>query len=215
MNNEKYANGSTKKRNRIKRSSLVVLSLLVLLTVTVGGTVAFLAAQTSELVNKFNPSEVTCEVTEEFDGTYKKNVNVTNTSEIDAYVRVRLLSYRVNMYNQIIGGTAAVDYTPDPASGWFKHTDGCYYYTKPVAPGEKPEKDLTYGQKITLTEYEQSFDENGNKENPIGDKDGGKQVIEVIAEAIQAEGIDSKTQKPAVTEAWGILVDANGNLYAD
>ncbi len=178
-----------------KRSALIVLSALLLLTAAIGGTLAYLATQTKPVVNTFTPSEVTCEVTETFDGTEKKNVNVTNTGNIDAYLRVRLVTYRVNSEGDRIGGTAQIP-SFTIGTGWVQNGD-YYYYIHPVAPGKQPAKPLAAS--MTLVNY--------------NDVDGGKQVVEVTAEAIQAEGVGGDNGLiPAVTLAWGIGVNADGTL---
>lgn len=171
-----------------KRSLVLVVSLLALLLVVAGGTLAWLTAQDS-VSNTFTPAHVSCEVTEEFDGTVKSNVNVTNTSDIDAFIRVKLVTYRVNDAGQRIGGKAEIDFTP--GTGWVKYGD-FYYYTKPVAPQQQP-KEALIGS-ITL---KGSYD----------DADGGKQVIEVMAEAIQSQ------PARAVQQAWGVTI-SGGNVAA-
>ena len=147
----------------------------------VGGTLAYLTIHTDPVVNQFTPSHVSCTVKEDFDGTTKRNVNVTNTSDIPAYIRVKLVSYRVNDQGQHIGGTADL-----PAftlgTGWVKNGE-YYYYTQPVAAGASPTANLT--DSMTLT-------------GPYTDADGGKQVIEVMAEAIQS------VPTSAVVSAWGV-----------
>ena len=165
------------------KAGTLVLSLLLLVTVAVGGTIAYLVTNTDSIENTFTPSHVSCEVTENFNGTVKSNVNVINTSDIDAYLRVKLVTYRVNDAGQHIGGVAPIPpFTP--GDGWVKLGD-YYYYTSPVAPGQKPAKDLI--SEITLT-------------SSYNDADGGKQVIEVLAEAIQSVPAD------AVHQAWDVTV---------
>ncbi len=175
-----------------KRSAAVALSLLLLLTLTIGGTLAYLTSSTANLVNTFLPSEVKITVTEEFDGEYKKNINVsTEGSDIDTFVRVKLISYRVNADGNHIGGTSAVlDF--ELGKDWFEK-DGYYYYSKSVAPNSSPATNLATS--IQLVEYD--------------DVDGGKQVIEVMAEAIQAKGVNSQDEAPAKL-AWGVDVNADG-----
>ena len=151
---------------------------------------AYLTTNTAPVVNTFEPSHVTCEVTESFDGKTKRNVNVKNTSDIDAYIRVKLVTYRVNDAGQHIGGVAEIpNFTL--GDGWVKHGE-YYYYTSPVAKNAKPAKDL-----IDSIELTAGYD----------DADGGKQVIEVMAEAIQSEPAE------AVGEAWGVTISA-GNVTA-
>lgn len=177
------------KRGTKGKAGAFIISLLVLLTVTVGGTLAYLVADTKPVVNTFTPSHVDCTVTEDFNGIVKSNVNVTNTGDIDAYLRVKLVSYRVNAGGQHIGGEAPVkDF--ELGANWVKH-DGYYYYTLPVKPTEQPITDLS--DNIELQEYLVTSD----------DPDGGKQVIEVMAEAIQAE------PAKAVGEAWGVSISEN------
>lgn len=171
------------------KAGALLISLLLIFTVTVSGTAAFLVTQTDGLTNTFTPSHVSCTVTERFDGTTKSNVNVTNTSDIDAYIRVKLVSYRVNDAGQHIGGTTEI---PSFArgEGWVKSGE-YYYYTKPVVPGEKPATDLI--NSISL-------------EGSYGEPDGGKQVIEVMAEAIQS------VPATAVQQAWNVTVADDGTI---
>ena len=170
-------------KRRSKKTGMLFLSLLLVIGMVVGSTVAWLSTKSAPITNTFLPSKVACEVTESFNGRtgVKSNVNVKNTGDIDAYIRVKLVTYRVNDEGDHIGGIAKIpDFTP--GAGWVENGD-YYYYTQPVAPGEQPEISLI--DRITLTD---SYD----------DADGGKQVIEVMAEAIQS------TPAKAVTEAWGV-----------
>lgn len=177
-----------RRKRRSKKTGTLLFSLVLLLTMMVGGTLAYLTIQTSPVVNQFTPSHVSCSVEEDFDGTTKRNVNVTNTSDIPAYIRVKLVTYRVNADGQHIGGTAEIP-TFNRGTGWVEH-GGYYYYTQPVDPGASPLTNLT--NSITLTSY--------------NDADGGKQVIEVMAEAIQS------VPTSVVTTNWGVTLDGNGNI---
>ena len=67
---------SGRKLKRCKTGALI-LSLLLLVTAAVGGTVAYLLTQTEPVANTFTPSHVTCEVTESFGGTVKENVRIS------------------------------------------------------------------------------------------------------------------------------------------
>ena len=172
-------------RKRRGRIAAVVLSLVLLLALAVGGTVAWLSARTPEVTNTFTPATVTCEVEEAFNDTtgVKTDVNVKNTSNIDVYIRVKLVTYRTNDAGQHIGGTAEL-----PAftlgENWVEK-DGYYYYTLPVAPDKTPAANLA--DSMTLTA---SYD----------DADGGKQAIDVMAEAIQS------APEEAVADAWGVQI---------
>lgn len=175
-----------RRKRRSKKTGMLFLSLLLVIGMVVGGTVAWLSTKSAPITNTFLPSKVACEVKERFDGTTKRNVNVTNTGDIDAYIRVKLVTYRVNDKEQHIGGTASLP-TFTLGKNWVSY-HGYYYYRLPVAPGGSPETNLT--ESMTLIDS-------------YTDADGGKQVIEVMAEAIQANGVADDGKK-AVVKAWGV-----------
>lgn len=179
-----------RKAHHTGRLTAMVIATALLLALAISGTVAWLTTKGAPITNTFNPSKVACEVTESFNGTVKSSVNVKNTGDIDAYIRVKLVTYRTNKQGQHIGGTATL---PSFTLGenWVKYGD-YYYYTLPVAAGQKPAANLT--DTMTLTaEYT--------------DADGGKQAIDVMAEAIQSVPAE------AVGEAWGVTI-SEGSVTA-
>ena len=173
------------------RATAMLLATVMLFALAVGGTIAWLTDKDKPLVNTFDPSKVTCEVQEKFDGKVKSDVNVKNTGDIDAFIRVKLVTYRTNDAGQHIGGTAALPQFTLGAN-WVEY-NGYYYYTLPVAPGDKPATKLT--DSMTLTE---NYD----------DADGGHQSIDVMAEAIQS------VPEAAVKAAWGtgFSIGTDGSL---
>ena len=172
------------------RATAMLLATVMLFALAVGGTIAWLIDKDSPLVNTFDPSKVTCEVQEKFDGKVKSDVNVKNTGDIYAFIRVKLVTYRTNDAGQHIGGTAALPQFTLGAN-WIEY-NGYYYYTLPVAPGDMPATKLT--DSMTLTE---SYD----------DADGGHQSIDIMAEAIQSVPAE------AVGQAWGVSI-APGSVTA-
>ena len=193
------------KRNRhrkLRKPVKVILSFLLIFTVTVGGTLAYLSTQTNDVVNTFTPSHVDCKVEEVFENNVKSAIKVQNTSDIDAFIRVKLISYRVNDEGKQIGGLATID-DFNLGNGWFKY-DGFYYHKTPVAPNDNDSTtyyDMTKNlladeTSITLKSYEVTTE----------DPDGGRQVIEVMAEAIQSK------PNSAVEQAWGVSVNTDGTL---
>lgn len=182
-----------RRKRRSKKTGMLFLSLLLVIGMVVGGTLAWLSTKDDPIQNTFLPTKVTCKVTESFDDStgVKSNVNVENTGDIDAYIRVKLVSYRTNDAGQHIGGTAELP-AFNLGEGWVEH-GGYYYYTKPVKPNQKPEADLT--NEMTLK---------GNCDGA----DGGHQAIDVMAEAIQS------VPKDAVKAAWGegFSIGTDGSL---
>lgn len=125
---------------RMKRTVVLLVSLLVLVGAAVGGTLAWMTAQTDPVVNKFEPANVSTEVKENFDGTTKSNVYIENTGNVDAYIRAAVVitwqDAKGNVYGTVpVKGT---DYTiTDPSNtSWVTGDDGFYYHKSPVKAGE-------------------------------------------------------------------------------
>ena len=173
-----------------KRRALPIILIATLVFLVLCGTViAYMFRQTEYKDNQFTPAEVKCQVAEEFDGTRKTEVKVTNTGNIDAYLRVRLVSYWVDAAGNVVAKPSEMP-AIDMASGWLKGENDTYYYTVPVAP-EAFTDDLI-SSPIILEK----------------DENGYLQVLEIFAEAIQSE------PAKAVTNSWGVTVDADGNITA-
>lgn len=101
----------------------------------IGGTVAFLVTHTDQIVNTFQPTDVTCEINEEFNdnNTVKTSAVVENTGKIPAYIRVAVVANTVDAEGNITG---AADVSNKLAgSGWTKVGD-YYYYNGVVKPNE-------------------------------------------------------------------------------
>ena len=191
---------------------LIVGILLVLSCISL--VMALMTKSTPKVTNEFTLAEVTCQIhesllktdgtTETSDGTShtgvsKKNeIKVENTSNIDAYIRVRLVSYYVDENNKIIGKDCPVPTFVPNNSYWIADsTNNTYYYKSPVTTGATTENLIASGSGIVLEtidgtaadSYEHLY-----------------QVVDVIAEAVQAEPSN------AVTSVWSITVGTDGTL---
>ena len=187
----KAASCGQKKIHLNGRLTAMVIATVMLLALAIGGTVAWLTDKSPAVVNTFTPSHVSCEVEEDFNDQtgVKSKVQVKNTSDIPAFIRVKLVTYRTNGKGQHIGGTAELP-SFTPGEGWQEH-NGYYYYTQPVQP-----QNFTgiLIKEITL-------------ENRYTDANGGRQAIDVMAEAIQS------MPERAVGEAWGVTI-SEGSVSA-
>lgn len=125
------------KRRISKRSIVLLLSLLLLVGVICGGTLAYLAAHTEPLENQFQPNQVKTKVSEIFADNVKSNVKVQNTGTTSAWIRAAIIvtwqDENGNVYGQ--APVPDTDYTMalDLKNGWTEGKDGFYYYTSPVA----------------------------------------------------------------------------------
>ena len=188
----KAASCGQKKIHLNGRLTAMVIATVMLLALAIGGTVAWLTDTSPAVVNTFTLSQVSCKVEETFNNQtgVKSKVQVKNTSDIPAFIRVKLVTYRTNGKGQHIGGTAELP-AFNPGSGWVEH-NGYYYYTQPVQP-----QNFTG---ILIDEIQ--------LQDPYMDADGGRQAIDVMAEAIQS------VPEAAVKEAWGagFSINTDGSL---
>ena len=168
-----------------KRIRLWLIAALALCAAAaVGVTLSFMFKK-AEKTNTFVPAEVTCKVEESLFSGVKSKVCVKNTGNAAAYLRIRLVSYYVYANGNIAGSVSSQYPTLTLQDGWIAGTDHTYYYPTPVEPGAKT--GILCGP-ITLDTVE------------LADGTPVYQVLEVFAEAIQAEPVG------AVQEAWRVTV---------
>ncbi len=199
----KHLQSEHKQLRRPKRLATLLVSLLLVLGVAVGGTVAFLSTRTNSKVNTFTPSEVTCAVTETFENNVKSYVAVQNTGDTTAFIRAAInvtWMKDADSYddaNQTVSAKIPVegtDYSITFAqnTNWFVGDDGYYYYQLPVAPLDST--------KVLIDECKLL--------DGASAPDGYHLSVEIVASAIQAG------PEAAVQAAWGngFSIDASGNL---
>lgn len=128
------------KRKHNKKALTLLVCLVVVLAVTVGGTLAYLMASTQPVKNEFAPSRVSCAVVEDpFNGTTKTNVQIQNTGDTKAYIRAKVVVTWKNLKREVYAATPMenTDYTMElnlSENGWIKGNDEFYYFTQAVSP---------------------------------------------------------------------------------
>lgn len=177
-----------------------LLGIILILSFIVGGTLAYIAVSTNQVTNQFEAAYVSCRVNVKNDG----KIDITNTGNVDAYIRATFIANWMdesgNVYGQSpVQGTQKGDndyYITPQGTDWSYNADtGYYYYVKRIAP-------------------------NGTTPNLVADvyvapgkaPNGYKLSVEVVAEAIQADGVtvrDGSTIQ-AYTDAWGV-----SNIFAN
>ena len=168
----------------MKRKMIAVLSLVLIagLVAVSDFADAYMRKTTEEVDNTFIPAYVDCVVNETFADNQKTAITVKNTGNIDAYIRVRLVSYWIDESGAIVSKSSEMP-TFDIAADWIPDAGNyTYYYTKKVAPDAFTTTLL--GSAITLRLS----------------SEGNRQVVEVFAEAIQAE------PDKAVTDSWNVTI---------
>ena len=168
-----------------KKSLLAIIAIILVALITVGGAVAYFFLQTQPLTNTFTGGSTGCRITETVTGNVKKSVSLTNDGNFPVYVRVRLVTWW-----QTPEGAPLAKEPPalqlTTANGWVKYGD-CYYYTKPVQGAASVELLAANLPMVT-------------------DADGNIQVIDILAESVQA------SPSNAITESWGRTVNASGTI---
>lgn len=128
------------KRNHNKKALTLLVCLVMVVAVTVGGTLAYLMASTQPVKNEFTASKVSSSVVEEpFDGTTKTNVRVQNTGDTKAYIRAKVVVTWKNTDGEVYVAAPmeGTDYTMElnlSENGWVKGNDAFYYFTQAVSP---------------------------------------------------------------------------------
>lgn len=137
----------------------LMASLLVVLGLAVGGTVALLFDKTEPVVNTFTPAEVTTTVDETIGDGVKKDVQIKNTGDTEAWIRAAVVITWQDKDGNVWGVApkAGTDYKityqtvtdPTTANGWVQGDDGFYYYTSPVAANGETNVLITSCQPVT------------------------------------------------------------------
>ena len=188
-----YVKKRRKSRTRMNRATVLLMAILLLIGVAAGSTVAYLITKTDGVANTFTYGQVSCDIGETFNGTKKENVYVTNTGNVNAYIRAAVVVNWLDKNNNIVASVPAeykcnLTVNTGGNSKWVQGKGGYYYYTSPVAPGESTE-----GSLLTCTvEYPDN-----NPEYTLS--------VEILATAVQSETAS------AVKEAWGANTPLSGN----
>lgn len=165
-------------REKQKKVFSLLMSMALLLTLAVGGTLAYIVTKSALVENQFKAASVTCMVNE--DDTVK------NTGDVDAFIRAAVVVNWMDEDGNVYG--IKPDYTLAENEGWTP-IDGFFYYTSAVAADK-----ATATSPVTV--------------NVSGDAPSSAYSlsIEIVVEAIQAKGDTDDGNVPAYRDAWGITI---------
>ena len=174
---------------RMKRKSLLLVAGIVLmLTIAIGGTIAYIVTNTTPVVNTFTPGEVPITIQETFDGTTKSDVYVTNNGNVSAYIRAKIIVTWKDKDGNVsaIKPVEGTDYTISiNSTEWTKVGDGFYYHIARVGAGESTNPLINSCTKSSTANQPVGYDLS----------------VEIIAESIQADGMDANSAKDAFDKA--------------
>lgn len=161
-----------------KKPLTLFVALVLLLTLTVGGSLAWLVSD-DKVTNSMVPGQVPITIHEKFDGTTKSDVYVTNDGNIQAFIRVAIIANAVDEQ-----GNVTVGEKPNFAvSTAWTEIGGYYYYNGIVEPKGGKTADLFTGP-VTF---------NGE--------------INILAESIQVLG-GVTSDGSASVDAWGVVYNS-------
>ena len=173
------------KLNR-KKGILLLAAAMLILVCGVGSTLAYLATQTGQVQNTFEPAYVRSSVIEQGwnDGNLvKSNVTIKNTGNVSAYIRAAIVVTWKDAEGRTMPQVPGTDdYEMATGSEWTKVGD-YYYYNKSVAA------DASTTNLIVTCKPTKHYD------------DGRKLCVEVIGSAIQSEGMGATSAKDAFDKA--------------
>ena len=198
----------------INKKSIIITSVILLLLVAVGTTLAYVFTETEPVENTFIPSRVSCAVVENgkepVSGSLvnisdsKNNVQIQNTGDTDAYIRVAVTVNWMNADGTRVWAQKPIqntDYTITynlSKDGWFDGGDGFYYYSKAVSP--------TSPNNLTEILISNAALMSGVTA-PVGtDNTQYYLSIEIVASAIQSTPVST------VSDQWGVTVSDDGTI---
>ncbi len=196
-------------KKKITKKNVLLASLVLVVLMTAGATLALLLDNSGPVTNTFTPSKVACEVHEpewkDGESTNKTNVTIKNIGDTDAYIRAAIVVTWQDENGVILAQKPVenTDYILDiNEDDWFVKDD--FYYHKEMVPAAENLNDISDTEVLI----------NSCEVKTV--KEGYKLHVEIMAEAIQYEGVAQGTagnigEKP-VEIAWNIFVDENGKL---
>lgn len=197
-NTRKRVPKPVKRRQKAKRVGSGFVLLILAAVLAIGGTLAYIIANTTPVKNEFTPGEVRCEVEETFKDNVKSDVKIKNTGNTAAYIRATYVvtwqkdDGTVNGKMPVVGTDYTIKFADD--SDWIQIGD-YWYYTLPVLPFEAGVETGETGVLIDSCKLAEG----------AAVPTGYHLSVEIIASAIQSEPAS------VVAEKWHVAVD-NGKI---
>jgi len=184
-----------------KKTILLLVSAVLVLTAAVGTTLAYLIAGAGPVTNTFTPTEVTTYVDEYIDNGVKNNVRIQNTGTTEAYIRAAVIVTWQDAQGNVYGKKPVEGedynikwwYEDDDSTNndsWFKGSDGFYYHKAPVKSSDEDANNCFTEVLFTAC-------------SPVPDKapNGYSLNVEILG-----SGIQSKPTSVVTTE-WGVTMN--------
>ena len=129
------------KRKLNKRSLILLVSFVAVLTITVSSTLAYIAVKTGSLTNIFHPAAVSVELTQN-----GNDYTIKNVGNVDVYVRVAVVA-KQDGQGEVELDTLVTQFTGD---NWEKASDGFWYYTQMLASNAETTFTIAAGSAVQV-----------------------------------------------------------------
>ena len=180
---------------------LAAVIVLVLVVTSISAVVAYMIKKSDDVKNTFVPANIDFYVAETFDGEVKSSVKIQNKSNIEAYLRVRVVTYWEDSKGNVVARGKAPEikfgsaWTYNSTYWIYDKAEYTFYYKSSVLSGDTTSELLgtsieMHAETVTLNGIDFTY-------HP---------VIEFVVEGIQAN------PKNAVTESWGVTLDSDGKI---
>lgn len=179
------------------RKKILFVSLLcvLLLMISIPTAYAYMIKQTGTVKNVIIPAQLSAKVNETFtNNRTKTSVKAQNTSNIEVYLRMRIVTYWEDSKGNRVVKDSPVLTGFTPKSEWITGANNTYYYSEPLDPGEETKEFLREnlvleGESILVNNVYYDY----------------YPVVEFITEVVQSKPIS------AVTEVWPVTI-SNGKI---
>ncbi len=173
-----------------KKYFILIISLLLVYTLLVVGTFAWLSAKTDPVTNSFAKGSVPIIPEEQLEGQVKKSVTIQNTGNSPALIRVSVTVNHVDGDGNIIDGAPVS--LPINSADW-DIINGIYYYKGIVQPGGK-----------TSNLFTQDVDYTGLE-------------INIMAQSVQVSGNFGTAANPVSPSqfAWNMIYNADTRVWSE
>lgn len=192
-----------KKMKNTKNFTLFIIACAVVtVLVSLTSVMAYMFKRSEILDNQFVPASVQCAVTEVFENDTKTSVKVQNTGDIEAYIRLRIVTYWQDSKGNAVAITAPEikfddDWKYDTDNWIYDEDEKTFYHKTPVAAnGLTSELLAKEFEGIKLEKRTKIFNGETYTYHP---------VITFVAEAIQSKPTAAVLQ-------WKVTLDGDYNI---
>ena len=112
-------------KRKFSKAIILLLSLTMVLTAVIGGSLAFLISSPASVTNTFSPAKVDASVQGDM-----TSITIENTGEMPAYIRAAIVvTWKTG---DTVYYEAPTDYSISLGTDWTTGNDGYYYYVPAV-----------------------------------------------------------------------------------